>query len=194
MPCACLCDSPSKLSPCGMGQSGVSAGAPCPDSCPCLPSQLPLPALTAALPALQHEAATSQNVLVREACFRILGEGWSHVGQHISFSDWYRTELHSLLQQGDVQVRHSDQPLTGGSALPGLLHLLSCPQSVKSRRSGLTQYAVNTCEVLFADTLPCQHSLCAWGGGATCFLHILGHYVTDGAAALRCSDVTHMHA
>ena len=48
--------------------------------------------------------------------------------------------------------------LTGGSALPGLLHLLSCPQSVKSRRSGLTHYAVNTCEVFFADTLPCKYS------------------------------------
>lgn len=92
VPCACLCNSPSKPSPCGMGHAGVSASAPCPHSCP--------------VPALQHEAATSQNVLVREACYRILGEGWSHVGQHISFSDWYRTELRSLLQQGDVQVRH----------------------------------------------------------------------------------------
>lgn len=39
-------------------------------------------------------------MLDREACYRAIGEGFAHVGQHIDFTQWYASELQQLLQRG----------------------------------------------------------------------------------------------
>ncbi len=39
-------------------------------------------------------------LLLREACYRAVGEGFAHVSQHIDFTAWYASELQGLLEKG----------------------------------------------------------------------------------------------
>eukprot|EP00878_Enallax_costatus_P026536 GHUV01028481.1.p1 GENE.GHUV01028481.1~~GHUV01028481.1.p1 ORF type:complete len:196 (+),score=59.09 GHUV01028481.1:444-1031(+) len=52
--------------------------------------------LTARLQAAGE--ANSEVVLMREACYRCIGEGYSHVASIVPFSTWYQTELSQLLR------------------------------------------------------------------------------------------------
>eukprot|EP00198_Chlamydomonas_reinhardtii_P012580 XP_001701917.1 predicted protein [Chlamydomonas reinhardtii] len=47
--------------------------------------------------ALQQRAATPDALLMREACYRCIGEGFNHVSSHINFEAWYNAELAPLL-------------------------------------------------------------------------------------------------
>lgn len=40
------------------------------------------------------------NLLLREAAYRAVGEGFAHVAQHIDFTAWYAAELQGLLEKG----------------------------------------------------------------------------------------------
>lgn len=42
-------------------------------------------------------------VLLREACYRCIGEGYSHVAQYINFSTWYSSEIAGQLR-GNLQL------------------------------------------------------------------------------------------
>ena len=50
--------------------------------------------------ALQSLPVLPGTLLLREACYRAVGEGFAHVSQHIDFTAWYASELQSLLEKG----------------------------------------------------------------------------------------------
>ena len=56
--------------------------------------------LTFDLCELQSQPLSTATLLDREACYRAIGEGFAHVGQHVDFTVWYTEELQGLLQQG----------------------------------------------------------------------------------------------
>lgn len=41
----------------------------------------------------------AEAVLMREACYRCIGEGYNHVSSHINFAAWYQGELRPQLEQ-----------------------------------------------------------------------------------------------
>eukprot|EP00798_Chlamydomonas_sp_ICE-L_P011430 gene11430-17116_t len=45
----------------------------------------------------QVQPPTAEAVLMREACYRCIGEGYSHVSSHINFQHWYENELSAQL-------------------------------------------------------------------------------------------------
>ncbi|KAG2446721.1 hypothetical protein HYH02_008283 [Chlamydomonas schloesseri] len=47
--------------------------------------------------ALQQRQTTPDALLMREACYRCIGEGFNHVSSHINFEAWYNAELAPLL-------------------------------------------------------------------------------------------------
>ncbi len=50
--------------------------------------------------AVQNQAVSPSTLLLREACYRAVGEGFAHVSQHIDFTTWYASELQGLLEKG----------------------------------------------------------------------------------------------
>ena len=56
---------------------------------------------------LQSQAVSPATLLLREACYRAVGEGFAHVSQHIDFTAWYASELQGLLKQGYAVSCHS---------------------------------------------------------------------------------------
>ena len=49
---------------------------------------------------LQSQVVSPSTLLLREACYRAVGEGFAHVSQHIDFTAWYASELQGLLETG----------------------------------------------------------------------------------------------
>ena len=49
---------------------------------------------------MQNQAVSPSTLLLREACYRAVGEGFAHVSQHIDFTTWYASELQGLLEKG----------------------------------------------------------------------------------------------
>ncbi|KAG2435256.1 hypothetical protein HXX76_007334 [Chlamydomonas incerta] len=47
--------------------------------------------------ALQQRQPTPEALLMQEACYRCIGEGFNHVSSHINFEAWYNAELAPLL-------------------------------------------------------------------------------------------------
>ncbi|GFH06537.1 importin N-terminal domain-containing protein [Haematococcus lacustris] len=47
--------------------------------------------------AASGAAGGLEALLMREAAYRCIGEGYAHVGPHVSFSAWYGNELAPLL-------------------------------------------------------------------------------------------------
>ena len=47
---------------------------------------------------LQAQPVSAERDLAQEACYRAIGEGFMHVAEHFSFSNWYQQELRFLLQ------------------------------------------------------------------------------------------------
>ncbi|KAK9865409.1 hypothetical protein WJX84_004910 [Apatococcus fuscideae] len=55
-------------------------------------------ALLAMAHQLQAQPVSAERDLAQEACYRAIGEGFMHVAEHFSFSNWYQQELRFLLQ------------------------------------------------------------------------------------------------
>ncbi|KAK9829330.1 hypothetical protein WJX72_005222 [[Myrmecia] bisecta] len=57
---------------------------------------------------LQAQPISPSVVLMREACYRAIGEGYSHVSRQINFPAWYQSELRVLLLDSASQDIHSN--------------------------------------------------------------------------------------
>ncbi|KAG2494047.1 hypothetical protein HYH03_007693 [Edaphochlamys debaryana] len=62
--------------------------------------------------ALQGRPPEPEALLLREACYRCIGEGFNHVSSHINFAAWYNAELAPLL------TAHAPPPPPPGAAAP----------------------------------------------------------------------------
>ncbi|DBA91518.1 TPA: hypothetical protein ACH3X1_003140 [Trebouxia sp. C0004] len=60
---------------------------------------------------LQNQAVSPSTLLLREACYRAVGEGFAHVSQHIDFTTWYASELQGLLEKGPMETQPEQQLL-----------------------------------------------------------------------------------
>lgn len=60
---------------------------------------------------LQNQAVSPSTLLLREACYRAVGEGFAHVSQHIDFTTWYASELQGLLEKGLAGTQPEQQLL-----------------------------------------------------------------------------------
>ncbi|KAL0029584.1 hypothetical protein WJX79_006026 [Trebouxia sp. C0005] len=60
---------------------------------------------------LQNQAVSPSTLLLREACYRAVGEGFAHVSQHIDFTTWYASELQGLLEKGLMETQPEQQLL-----------------------------------------------------------------------------------
>lgn len=62
--------------------------------------------------AEQGQPVSPSNLLLREAAYRAVGEGFAHVHQHIDFTAWYASELQGLLEKGyTVSCPHTLWPV-----------------------------------------------------------------------------------
>ncbi|GLI59709.1 hypothetical protein VaNZ11_001566 [Volvox africanus] len=73
--------------------------------------------------ALQQQQRTPDSVLMLEACYRCIGEGFNHVSSHVNFAAWYNSELAPLLNANappapppGAQAPPPPVPIGGGAA------------------------------------------------------------------------------
>ncbi|KAL3137525.1 hypothetical protein ABBQ38_004810 [Trebouxia sp. C0009 RCD-2024] len=99
---------------------------------------------------LQGQPVSPSNLLLREAAYRAVGEGFAHVHQHIDFTAWYASELQGLLEKGYTEQQPEQQLLCAralwligvcgtdlptqhwGAAYPLLVHYMAIPDLVLS--------------------------------------------------------------
>lgn len=51
---------------------------------------------------LQSQPLTPENILLREATYRAVGEVFPHVQSKVDFGSWYASELRLMLQSGEL--------------------------------------------------------------------------------------------
>ncbi|MEW5315516.1 MAG: hypothetical protein WDW38_006938 [Sanguina aurantia] len=54
-------------------------------------------ALTQLATRLQQQPPSPESILMREACYRCIGEGFQHISPHVAFNSWYNSELEPQL-------------------------------------------------------------------------------------------------
>lgn len=65
---------------------------------------------------LQAAPPTPENVLIREACYRAIGEAYSHLSKQVDFPGWYSNELRALLTAAPVAPDAAAAAAGGGGA------------------------------------------------------------------------------
>ena len=111
---------------------------------------------------VQSQPVTPATLLLREACYRAVGEGFAHVSQHIDFTAWYVSELQGLLQGllRGLQDKSAGCPVSRSPCLSLCLQpqcsICSPPPLAQHPLPSLQTYASTTCFPVLASFFFCS--------------------------------------